>query len=356
VRIYTFVRAPYDSYVHTDSRFWNAGGFSISAGSQGVRANVESLQALISGGVAFDSPTRPPAASAAKADAEFTLFDDQSSAVEAPHEGGAFYLIRLPGAVRGLAAGDEVDLKGMAVGQVTDVSLVYDIASNEVSTPATIEIYPERISFGSTPVPHGGAVQPFFDTVIRKLVGAGLRARLGSGSLLTGQRLIALDLDQDDPPGELQPDGDRLVIPTTDSGDLDSLSNAAAHVMKKISAMPLADIGKSVRNVLDHLDKITGSPDVKQSIHSLNEALQGLNKLTNTANTELPPLLASVRQTADAATKTLSVLGGKEGGRDADLPALMHELTEAARSLRSLADFLQEHPEALIKGRTESEK
>jgi paraquat-inducible protein B len=125
--------------------------------------------------------------------------------------------------------------------------------------------------------------------------------------------------------------------------------------MDAIATMPFKDIGEHLRDLLGHLDTLTGSPEAKRSMHSLDETLASLNKLMASANTELPPLIKSLNQTADAATRTLDVLGG-EGGRGTDLHGLMHELEEAARSMRALSDFLQEHPEALLKGRNDEAK
>ncbi len=60
VTIHAFVRAPYDSYVHDETRFWNASGFRLKLAGTGVDVQLESLRALLLGGIAFDTPTRRP--------------------------------------------------------------------------------------------------------------------------------------------------------------------------------------------------------------------------------------------------------------------------------------------------------
>jgi paraquat-inducible protein B len=185
--------------------------------------------------------------------------------------------------------------------------------------------------------------------MMTRLVAQGMRARLGTENLLTGQRMIALDFDPDAKKAALG-DGDIPELPAGDAGDIDSLTRAASHAMEAVASMPLKDIGDSLHALLAHLDQLVGSPDAKQTVHSLNATLGNLDKLTQSLNADAPALVKSLRETADAATRTLDVLGG-QGGRGTDLRGLLHELEETARSMRSLADMLQEHPEALLRGR-----
>src|SRR5437588_7235034 len=80
VTIHAFVRAPYDSYVHDETRFWNASGLSVKLGGAGVEVQMESLRALLLGGIAFDTPEAEIHAAATPEDHVFPLFADRDTA------------------------------------------------------------------------------------------------------------------------------------------------------------------------------------------------------------------------------------------------------------------------------------
>jgi len=354
VDIHIFVRAPYAEMVHPGSRFWNASGVSLSAGPGGIKASIESLQALVAGGIEFDTGPDAGSTPPSPAGAAFRLFDDSASAEAEPHGEQVRYIVNFPDAVHGLADNSAVELKGRYVGRVVDVQLAYDATAGVLSTPAVIEIEPEKVSGLTVGAGQAGA-RAATDAMLERLIGEGLRASLASGNLLTGQRLVALDIVPKASAATLGKGGAYPEIPAGGASDLDGLARSASRALDAVAAMPLADIGNHLRDLLAHLDALTGSEDAKRTLHSLNETLGHLNKLTADAETSVPALIKSLNETSDAATRTLEVLGG-QAGRSTDLRGMMHELEEAARSMRALADFLQEHPEALVKGRSDEAK
>src|SRR5215469_11855248 len=145
VTIHVFVRAPYDNYVHDESRFWNASGLSVKLGADGVQLQVESLRALVLGGIAFDTPAGESATPVSLADHVFPLFENRQSAAAASYNQKIPVISYFPGSVRGLAAGSEVTMHGLVVGHVVDVRLTYDPATDEVLAPVRYEVEPERI-------------------------------------------------------------------------------------------------------------------------------------------------------------------------------------------------------------------
>jgi paraquat-inducible protein B len=354
VDVFVFVRAPYADLVKPRTQFWNTSGVSISLGPGGVKASLESLQALVAGGVEFDTGPDGEADPPSPARAEFKLFDDAASAQAEPWGARVFYQVEFPGPVHGLADGSPVELKGRYVGRVTEVHLAYDRAKDALATPAVLEIEPEHIEgLATEPGPDGAARST--NAFLAGLVAKGLRAHLGTANLLTGQRLIALDTDPSPTPASLRLDTPHPEIPAAEGGDLDSLTRSASRALDAIAAMPLGEIGAHLRDLTGHLDGLAGSPEARQSVRSLDAALASLNKLTTDADAQLPALIESLDETARAATRTFDAVSG-EGGRGTDLRGLLHELQEAARSMRSLADMLQEHPEALVKGRSDEPK
>ena len=87
---------------------------------------------------------------------------------------------------------------------------------------------------------------------------------------------------------------------------------------------------------------------------NLNRLLTHLDSLTVQTQPSLADLLKSLRAAADEAQRTMALIQDRAGGNspaNTDLPQLMSELGQAARSVRELADYLDRHPDALLRGR-----
>jgi paraquat-inducible protein B len=145
VTIHAFVRAPYDSYVHGQTRFWNASGVSVKLGGGGVDVQVESLRALLLGGIAFDTPTVEQKSDVSAENHVFPLFVNQETAKAASYSRKIPLLAYFSGSVRGLVPGSDVVMHGLKVGQVTDVRLTYNLEKKAVMAPVWFEVQPERI-------------------------------------------------------------------------------------------------------------------------------------------------------------------------------------------------------------------
>jgi len=145
VTIHAFVRAPYDQYVHADSSFWNASGISVKLAGDGVQLRMESLRALLLGGIAFESPrdTKQPAAAANN---EFPLYRNFEEARAAGLGRQIRLLSYFPGSVAGLEPGAHVTLHGLRIGEVTEVDLVYDPKLDRVVVPVHYRIEAGRVN------------------------------------------------------------------------------------------------------------------------------------------------------------------------------------------------------------------
>ena len=356
--IFIYVRAPYDRLVRPKSHFWNVSGIAISAGAGGIRANTRSLQALIAGGIGFDTSDAAMWDVASPKNAEFHLYNSEEDADQQPSGPTVTYVAYFPGGVHGVSMGAAVELQGMRVGQVTDVHLDYDAGSGTLRTPVTFQIDPTLLPLAKdktsdNPVPPTDLVNQAID----RLVKHGLRARLNSASLLTGQRLISLEFVRDLPEAGIDYTGPEPQIPTVASGDLDALSVSANQFMDKLANLPIAQIGAGLHDIIAHVDQATAGPELGRSVKALDRSLASLDQIAQKANKEVGPTLESLHRTADAADQTLEAaqrLMGAGGDRSRDLPALVHELTDSARSIRALTDYLDQHPEALLRGRTGS--
>src|SRR5437016_38560 len=191
VTIRAFVRAPYDGYVRDQSRFWNASGLSVKLGGAGVEVQMESLKALLLGGIACETPKADIRAAAAPENHVFPLFADRDAANSASYTRKIQVISYFPGSVKGLAPGSEVTMHGLKVGEVTDVRLVYDPAKDAIVAPVRFEVEPERVI---------GVGKRVFKTdaeAVDALHKKGLRASLQSTSLITGQQMVTLEFVPD---------------------------------------------------------------------------------------------------------------------------------------------------------------
>lgn len=338
-----FIRAPFDRLVHTGSRFWNASGINVTVGADGVNVATESVQAILTGGIAFDSPVVAPGTEPSPAGAAFPLYGSYASISEAQYTVKIPYRLYFDGSVRGLSTGAPVEFRGIKIGSVTDVRLEYDVTSRAVRIPVTIEIEPQRIDVVD------GAQRPAVtrgDLGDRRaaygrmeaMVANGLRAQLLSGSLVTGQLLVALDFHPEAPAQQLKMAGLYPEIPTIPS-DLEKIARSVEGVISKIAALPLDTIATELKEAVHTVNTLISSPAVARAVTSL----EGLG-----------PLIEGARKTADAAAATLQSTGDMVGANSQlrrDMTDLLRELKDAARSLRTLADYLERHPDALIRGK-----
>jgi paraquat-inducible protein B len=335
-----FVDAPHDQLVRPDSRFWNAGGVSVSLGADGVDVSMESLEALLAGGIAFDTPDIDKPGEAAAADTAFTLFASLREVTQAGYTEKIPYLVEFDGSVRGLRAGAPVEFRGIQIGSVTDVRLELDPAQDLVRIPVTIEIEPQRIDLERGAYPQRYAL-------MEALVERGLRAQLKSGNLLTGELLVDLDFHPNSPPAKLDRSGAYPAIPAVPA-QLEALEASVTTVLDKLAALPLPALVDDLRRTIQGIDALVASPDVQSAVAALNQSAVRLEALLGTLDQRVGPLFVQAQSTLAAADG----LVGANAPLRYDLNALLKELTGAARSIRVFADYLERHPDALLRGKT----
>jgi paraquat-inducible protein B len=190
-----------------------------------------------------------------------------------------------------------------------------------------------------------------------RLVEKGLRAQLLTGLLLTGQQYISLDLFPDAPPVELQHEGPFPVLPTT-SSPFDDMTASMGRLLSRLEDLPMEQIAQDLQVSIGQIRSLLASKDLDQALSALNQSLEQVHQFTRTLNTQTAPqldeLLQATRQTLEKAQETLTStnrLMSAESPLSYDMQEAMKELTKAAQAVRSLADFLEKNPEALIFGR-----
>jgi paraquat-inducible protein B len=252
--------------------------------------------------------------------------------------------------------GSPVTLRGQKIGEVTGISLVYDKASDNVLVPVHFTLEPERISRLDLPSDND------LDTRLRGLVQRGLRVKLESGNILTGQKQLAIDIFPNAGAGELGKVADTYVIPVLGGGS-DDIASAAASLMNRLNSIPFESIGKNLDQTLAGANALVNDKDLEQSVAELKATLASAQVLVNNLNHGVTPAmerlpaiaseLQSTVQRTDRLIGSLQTGYGGDSGFSRDATRLLMQLTDAARSIRVLADLLSRHPEALIRGRTD---
>ena len=348
VTIEVFVTQPHDSLVLTNTRFWNASGIDMTLSADGVSLDTESLLSVLLGGVAFDNPdTIESLGEAADADQYFPLYTNRAEAHERVYLEKERYLLIFSGAVRGLNIGAPVVLRGITVGQVLDIQLKFDAEKLDFYIPVLIEIEPERIGF-----PGGGRERMLADDpdILNKLVAAGMRAQLKTGSLLTGQLYVELDFHKDAPTAHLTRRGDYRVVPTLPA-PLEAITTKVNRILAKVDEFPIDTIGDELSATLAGAREVVDSVALKNSLTELEQTLRQLRSLTAKLDDEFAPELSSILREAKQALKNVNGLIAPDAPLNAETGRTMRDVSAAARSIRALADYLERHPEALIQGK-----
>jgi len=350
VDVTIFVNAPYDRYVNPNTRFWNASGVDVSAGAGGLSVRTESLVALLAGGIAFDTPSWAAKAQPAAARTVFTLNSDRATALKQPDAVSARYVLYFTESLRGLSLGAPVTLLGLPAGEVTAIGL--DLNSTTKSLRGRVEIvsYPERL-LSRLQQGQAGLGQALLKStaerhaLIQYLVEQrGLRAQLRSGSLLTGQLYVAMDLFPDVPKTRIdwsQAEPALPVVPST----LPDLEAKITNILAKLDNLPLEAIGSDLSKALATLDQTL------QSTHKLVSGVDG--KLMPELSSTFTDLRAAIASANGVLQNTDATLLGKDAPAQQELRDALQEITRAARSLRVLTDYLERQPSSLIWGKTQ---
>lgn len=278
---------------------------------------------------------------------------DLKPALPPEHGPVVMYGVRFDGAAGGLKNGAEVDLRGFRVGTVTDVRLRYDAGTGTLSTPVQLALDPTELGI-SAAAPANGNWRPPVDSMLTRLIAQGLRARLAQDPPLVGPSKISLDFVGGAPSAALTDENGMPVIPSTASSDIDAITSKADQVVNKINNLPIKEIGEQVHSITEHINALSGSPQIKDSLTHIDHSVAQVDRTLRQVSPQIGPLVTQLRQTANEADQAVAAANRTIGG-DAtsqnDLPATLRELTEAARSIRALADYLDRHPEALIRGK-----
>jgi paraquat-inducible protein B len=336
VTIKAFINSPFDMYVTGDTRFWQASGIDMSVNADGVKLRTESLASILEGGVAFGNPPGT-AGDRVAADTAFTLFSDQDRAMRPLETEIRSFVMYFGGTLRGLSPGAPVELHGISVGEVKSVDVQYDERAGFLAFPVVVELYPRRLR--GYPPQAGRASLPLTAesdsrALINSLVAHGLRAELKTGNLLTGQKFVSLDMHRDVPKDKVGWMDQPAVFPTISSG-LDDIQDSVGVIAKKLSRVPFDQLSARLIGAMS----------------SLEQTLKSADRLLHNVDTNLAPQVQATLSEAQAALKNAKDVLGQDAPLENDLGSTLLQVSRAAKSLGALVDYLERHPESLLRGK-----
>jgi paraquat-inducible protein B len=339
IEVLAFVNAPYDRYVTQDTRFWHASGLQIELGASGLSVDAQSVASVLAGGIAFMEPPGTTLGEAVPEQTEFKLAENQGEAMK--NDASAITAVTYYGqSLRGLSVGAPVDFRGVVVGEVTAIDMEFDREKKSFVQPVTLRIYPERFFKNA---------RSDSQSILAGMVERGFRAQLRQSSLLTGQLYVALDFFPKAPAAKLEGNGKLLTMPTMPGG-LDELQAAVEEIVGKVRKIPFDTIGKNVDRALVTTDKTLNTIN-NQTLVEINRTLAQARDAIARIDKELTPeargVLAEARRTLQSTSTALS----PDAPLQADVRDTLQELSRTARSLRNVADYLERHPEALLRGK-----
>jgi len=355
VLVHAFVNAPYDDILRGNTRFWNVSGMDVKIDADGLKLHTESIEALMYGGIAFETPPSLGNTSDKVKDLLFTLHPSYESIAENAFTQKIQFVLFFEGSVRGLGLDAPVEFKGIKVGSVRDIRLQYNEEDTTFRIPVLIEIEPQRIvKTGSTPSDDDAS------ETLNNLFKKGLRARLQTASLLTGQLFVELVMQPDT---ELRLVGTDFKIPElpTIPGKLEELTSTANRFLAKLDKVNIDKIGAELEGTLEGANKLMNHKAMAPLIAELSHSLKSLSGILASIDKRSEPMSENLQEALGALVPTLEQTRNTMEQLDTVLKPdsqlhyriiqMADELTESARAIRAFVNLMEQHPESLIFGK-----
>jgi paraquat-inducible protein B len=293
------------------------------------------------------------------------------------------------GSVGGLNIGAPVVFRGVKIGSVTDILLRFETTKLTFVIPVYIEVEPDKFTvIGARPRQLGENLRTF--------INRGMRASLEMQSIVTGQLQVSLDFKPDKPA--------KFVGADTETPEIPTVPTPMQELAKKIEKLPIDEIFEKLSSTLSKIDNLVSSPEIVEAIRSVNLAVGDVRKLVKNVDGQVGPLASNLTETVQDVRKLVQNADSKVTGLASNLDetvkdvrglvqnvdqriegtikaadatltlaqkaiekiestaaedsTLVHELNKTleevkglARSIRVLADYLQRHPESLLRGK-----
>ncbi len=330
VSVDIFIKAPYDRFVNSETRFWEASGVDVELNARGIRVDTQSLNAILAGGIAFETRGNPDKIKPVEANNNFRLFERRNEAMTLDDTEVVRMRLVFNESVRGLSEGAPVDFRGIEIGRVVEIGGYIDPKQGHtVFMTVDVDLFPDR--FRAINVKRDKERQVSEKEIIDSLVAGGLRAQLRTGNLVSGQLFVSLDFFKNAPKTAIKWDEKPPVLPTIPGSlvgfeqQVADLLQSANGLIKKLQALPLEQLSGDARTAMQSLDKALKTAD---------------------------GTLKKAEGTLQNADRILS----EDSALQQDLRDALREVSRAAAEARVVLDYQSRYPESLIKGKPQEEK
>ncbi len=284
------------------------------------------------------------------------------------------FVLFFESSIKGLDVGAPVTLKGVKIGAVKDIDIEAAEENGGITfwIPVYIEIDQDKITKLRKSTPGFGIDDKGKEARLKMLVRQGLRGQLRLQSIVTGKLYVALDFFKGKPArfaGRVEGVPEIPTVPTP----FEEASDMAFKIFDEIRQLPIKELLVQLTNMITSLNTLLERPDTEETLVNINSVLQDVSKLVRNIDSRLVPLeniltetvkksgeeieitLRDVRRTLSIANEAILTFKsgvGEDSVLQAQLLRTLDEISKAARNLRLLADYLERHPEALIKGKS----
>ncbi|MGM0614292.1 MAG: intermembrane transport protein PqiB [Pseudomonadota bacterium] len=337
-----FIEDPYSSLVTTGTRFWTASGVDFRLDADGVRLNLESLEALLGGGVTFGVPEDMPMGQAVESDTRFDLFADEDSARQGTFQHYLEYVLLVDDTVRGLKKSAPVEFRGVRVGTVTAVPWNFTASQPESRTsfaiPVLIRIEPQRLGIEGSNIDLDEWEERF-----ERMFSMGLRASLKSGNLLTGALFVDLNFQR-----ELAGDytqetfSDRSVFPTV-AGEFAQIQAQITALLDKLNGLEVEPLLAGLDRNLQASEAVLN--ETQLLISETRDVSSSINQVLNDPETQA--MGSNINTTLEELRNTLQGISPSSPAYE-ELISTTQRIDRLLRDLQPLTKTLNENPRALL--------
>ena len=335
--VYAFIKDPFDQLIHGNTNFWNVSGINVSMGADGFKVQTESIQSMMFGGIAFETPETLEQAAADVDNLVFTLHESYESIEKHAYTKKIKFIMFFDSSIRGLNLGAPVEFKGIKVGSVLDVRLEFDSDSSSFLIPVLIEIEPQRI------IERGVDGEVPSHQALDRLVERGLRARLQTGSLLTSQLFIELDMHPGSPINLIGRDAPFPELPTLPTSDIGAITQSAEKLLAKLNRVNIEEVTSVLTDTIKTANKtmhtaddainsagaVIKDPGIPEAIENVRIALENFKNITQKADDS--NLIASASKTLGGAEKAIESANNTLGNVDRTLDSADKAINNANR-------------------------
>ena len=342
--VHAFIKDPFDQLIRGNTNFWNVSGINISMGADGFKMQTESIRSMMFGGIAFETPETLEQATTDIDNLIFTLHESHESIQKHAYTRKIKFIMFFDSSIRGLSLGAPVEFKGIKVGSVLDVRLEFDRGSTSFRIPVLIDVEPQRI------IERGNQGADTSNQIFKTLVERGLRARLQTGSLLTSQLFVELDMHPGSPINLSGSDTPYPELPTLPTSNFGAITQSAEDLLAKLNAIDIEEVTSvlidtietanrtmhSADEAINNANILIGTPGIPEAIEDVRIALKNFKNITQKMDDS--NLITSTTKTMSSAAKTMS--SAAKTINNANTLITSHGISEALEDIRiSLKNF-----------------